>query len=130
MRATWLLVAVLLAWTTQARPISNDNAVGIIWTFPNETWIENVAVRQNGEILATSLSRDAIYLVNPFEHTEYTVYQFGASNGVLGITETEVDVFVFVTADVNVTTSTATKGSAKIWRLNMTAWDTVSRHAR
>ena len=83
-------------------------------------------MRQNGEILATSLSRDAIYLINPFEHTAGTVHQFDSSEGVLGITETEIDVFVFVTAEVNTKTSTATKGSAKIWSLNMTAWEAVS----
>lgn len=89
-----------------------------------------MAVRQNGEILATSLNRDAVYLINPFEHAAYTVYQFGASEGVLGLTEIDIDVFVLVIANVNTKTSTAIKGSAKIYKLKMTAWDTVSRRAR
>jgi hypothetical protein len=127
MKAQILLTAFLSVCLTyiQARPTPNDNAVGIIWTFPNETWIENLAVRQNGEILATSLSRAAVYLVNPFEHTATTAHQFEASDGVLGITEVAEDIFVVVTAEVDLKTSTATKGSAKIWRLDMCGWEAV-----
>ena len=128
MKAQVYLTAVLPVCLTciQARPTPNDNAVGIIWTFPNETWIENLAVRQNGEILATSLSRAAVYLVNPFEHTATTVHQFEASDGVLGITEIVQDVFIVATAEVDLKTSKATKGSAKIWRLDMYRWEEVS----
>ena len=107
-----------------ARPTGNDNAVGVIWTFPNGTWIENVAVRRDGNILATSLSRSAVYLVNPFEHTAVTAHQFAPPDGVLGITEIEDDVFVVVTAQVDLKTSKASPKSAKIWKIDFT--ETVS----
>lgn len=127
MRATVSRALLLLFYLSliEARPASNDNVIRVIWTFPNETWIENLAVRQNSQILATSLSRYAIYLIDPFEHIAEVVHQFAPGNGVLGITETEPDLFVFATADVNLKTSTAVSGSAKIWKLDMTTWDLV-----
>jgi hypothetical protein len=76
--------------------------------------------------LELRLSGYAVYLINAFEHTAYTVHQFGAADSVLDITETEIDVIFIVTADVNMKTSTATKGSARIYKLNMTAWESVS----
>lgn len=104
---------------------TGDDAVGVIWTFPNGTWIENLAARQNGMLLCTSLSRFAVYQVNPFQHTAVTVHQFDSSDRVLGITEVQNDIWVFVTSNVNLQTSVATPGSAKIWRLDMSAWSVV-----
>lgn len=122
-----VVLLVYLSSTTNARPVTKDNAVGVVWTFPNETWIENLAVRRDGEILATSLSRHAVYLVNPFEHTAVTAHQFASTDGVLGIAEIDVDVFAVVTADVNLKTSKASPGSAKMWTLKMSSNDAV-RH--
>ncbi|KAI7493325.1 hypothetical protein KC367_g8640, partial [Hortaea werneckii] len=101
---------------------AGDNAVGSIWTFPNETWIENIATRENGMLLCTSLNRFAIYQVDPFGHTAVVVHQFDSEEGVLGITELQNDIWVVATSNVNLTTSTAKPGSAKIWRLDMAAW--------
>ncbi|KAI7084647.1 hypothetical protein KC363_g2258 [Hortaea werneckii] len=101
---------------------AGDNAVGSIWTFPNETWIENLATRQNGMLLCTSLNRFAVYQVDPFGHTAVVVHQFDSGEGVLGITEVQNDIWVVATSNVNLTTSTAKPGSAKIWRLDMAAW--------
>ena len=109
-----------------ALPVAGSDAVGVVWTFPNETWIENIAVRQNGAVLCTSLSRYAVYQVDPFAHTAATVHQFDAGNGVLGISEIENDVFVVVTADVDLATSSAKPASAKMWRIDMAAWSLVS----
>ncbi|KAK4580424.1 hypothetical protein LTR86_000627 [Recurvomyces mirabilis] len=108
--------------TTHALPTPSDDAVSLIYQFPNTTWIENLAVRQNGDILCTSLSAAAIFLVNPVEHTAETVVQFEARNGVLGITEIGDDVFVAVTSQVNLMTSGAAPGSAAAWRIDMKAW--------
>ncbi len=106
-----------------ALPVANNDAVSVLWTFPNETWIENLAVRQNGAVLCTSINRAAIYQVDPFEHTATTVHQFSSS--VLGLAEISVDVFAVVTAEVNLATNAATPGSAAIWRVDMSAWSLV-----
>ncbi|MCJ1385735.1 hypothetical protein MMC17_008858 [Xylographa soralifera] len=114
-----LLISVSVA---QVLPFSNDSAAGVIWTFENETWIENLAVRQNGEVLCTSLSRAALYLVNPFEHVASLVHQFEPTEGLLGISEIDNDVFVVASANVSLATSEAYPGSAKMWKVDMVAW--------
>ncbi|KAI7283741.1 hypothetical protein KC345_g2768 [Hortaea werneckii] len=101
---------------------AGDSAVGSIWTFPNETWIENLATRQNGMLLCTSLNRFAVYQVDPFGHTAVVVHQFDSGEDALGITEVQNDIWIVATSNVNLTTSTAEPGSAKIWRLDMGAW--------
>ncbi|KAK3115421.1 hypothetical protein LTR53_005268 [Teratosphaeriaceae sp. CCFEE 6253] len=123
MKPTPLLLALhLFAATSYTLPLPDDAAVGLVWQFPNTTWIENLAVRHTGEILCTSLSAAAIFMVDPFAHTEVTVVQFEAGNGVLGITEVESDVFVVVTARVDLATSEAAPGSAAAWKVDMNAW--------
>ncbi|MCJ1417486.1 hypothetical protein MMC32_003830 [Xylographa parallela] len=119
-----LLTCLLLvsASVAQVLPFSNDSAAGVIWTFENGTWIENLAVRQNGEVLCTSLSKAALYLVNPFEHVASLVHQFEPTEGLLGISEIENDVFVVASANVSLATSEAYPGSAKMWKVDMAAW--------
>ncbi|MCJ1438645.1 hypothetical protein MMC27_008035 [Xylographa pallens] len=119
-----LLTCLLLvsASVAQVLPFSNDSAAGVIWTFENGTWIENLAVRQNGEVLCTSLSKAALYLVNPFEHVASLVHQFEPTEGLLGISEIENDVFVVASANVSLATSEAYPGSAKMWKIDMAAW--------
>lgn len=118
------LLLTLTSLATTATLVSQD-AVGVVWTFPNETWIENLAVRQNGAVLCTSLSRASIYQVNPFDHTTVTVHQFESGDGVLGISEIANDVFVAVSVAIDLATTTTTPGSAKIWRIDMSAWSLV-----
>jgi len=105
---------------------AKSNPVATLWTFPNETWIENLAVRANGNVLCTSLNRAAIYQVDPFKHIAETLHQFANTDGCLGIAETASDVFVVVTANVSLKTNTAWPGSAKIWRVDVRAWELVS----
>ena len=123
-----LLLPFLLAAAqalTALRPDAADSAVGTVWTFDNLTWIENLAVRQNGEIICSSLNRAALYLVNPFAHKAFLIHQFEATDGALGIAEVQNDVFVVVTANISTATTTVWPGSAKIWRVNMTAYALV-----
>jgi len=129
--ATFPVVAFFLntlAAGTAAFPqgIAGSNPVTTLWTFPNETWIENLAVRANGNVLCTSLNRAAIYQADPFAHVAATLHQFASTDGCLGIAETASDVFVVVTANVSLKTNTAWPGSAKIWRVDVRAWELVS----
>lgn len=123
-----ILLLVMLAVAVAALPLdpANSNPVATLWTFPNETWIENLDVRANSNVLCTSLNRAAIYQVDPFKHTAETLHQFVSTDGCLGIAETASDVFVVVTANVSLKTNTAWPGSAKIWRVDVRAWELVS----
>ncbi|KAF2095109.1 hypothetical protein NA57DRAFT_79597 [Rhizodiscina lignyota] len=119
----YLWYSIVTASLVHALPLPGDSAVGVIWTFPNGTWIENLAVRQNGEVLCTSLTKAALYMVNPFQHTAQLVHQFDQGDDLLGITEVENDVFAIVSANISFTTSTAMPGSAALWRVDMAAWE-------
>lgn len=125
----FLLLAYLSLVARAALPIPYDLAVGTVWTFENETWIENLAVRQNGEVLCTSINRAALYLVNPFAHTETLVHQFEPTDGLLGISEVQNDVFVVASANISLATSTSYPGSAKMWKIDMVAWELVGLKA-
>jgi streptogramin lyase len=92
---------------------AKSNLVTTLWTFPNETWIENLAVRANGNVLCTSLNRAAIYQVDPFKHVAETLHQFASTDGCLGIAETASDVFIVVTANVSLKTNTTWLGQCK-----------------
>ncbi|KAK0266184.1 hypothetical protein LTR48_002754 [Friedmanniomyces endolithicus] len=122
MRTSELLIATASFLLANTLPFPDDDAVSVVWQSPNPTWIENLAVRVSGEILCTSLSRDAVFMVNPFEHTELTVVQFEPGNGALGIAEISNDVFVVVTCQVDLATSSGVPGSAAAWKLDMNAW--------
>ncbi|TKA37004.1 hypothetical protein B0A54_11368 [Friedmanniomyces endolithicus] len=122
MRTMDLFIAITSFLLVNSLPFPNDDAVAVVWQFPNTTWIENLAVRQTGDILCTSLSRDAVFMVNPFKHTESTVVHFEPGNGALGIAEISNDVFVVVTCQVDLATSSGVPGSAAAWTLDMNAW--------
>ena len=118
-------ICTLLVSLASALPLEYNDAVSVLWTFPNETWIENLAVRQNGAVLCTSINRAAIYQVDPFSHVETIVHQFDSTDGTLGIAEVENDVFVVVTANISLATNAAWSGSAKIWKVDLGAWSLV-----
>lgn len=89
-----------------------------------------LTVRANGNVLCTSLNRAAIYQVDPFKRFAETLHQFAGTDGCLGIAETSIDIFFVVTANVNLKTNTAWPGSAKIWRVDVRAWELVSLDLR
>jgi hypothetical protein len=78
-----VLLLFTLGAVTAALPLfpATSNPVATLWTFPNETWIENLAVRSNGNVLCTSLNRAAIYQVDPFKHVAETLHQFAGTDG-------------------------------------------------
>lgn len=122
-RVSMMLLLIIFAHVASALPLgsANGNAVTTPWTFPNETWIENLAFRANNAVLCTALNRAAIYQVDPFSHVADMVHQFQSTDGVLGISEVSDDVFVAVTANVSLKTNTAWPVSAKVWRLDLAA---------
>lgn len=74
-----------------------------VWQFPNETWIENIAIRSNGQLLVTLLSTPELYQVNPTGTQEPTlVYRFPEALGLLGIAELESDVFGVISGNFSV----------------------------
>ncbi|KAF2230838.1 hypothetical protein EV356DRAFT_579714 [Viridothelium virens] len=72
----------------------------VVHEFPEDTWIENLAVRSNGQILATEDSKPRIYQVDPFsKRNPIIIHEFNETASVLGIAEGAPDVFFVCTAN-------------------------------
>jgi hypothetical protein len=69
-------------------------AVRTIHEFPNETWIENIAVRENGNLLTTLITVPELWEIDPFTSEAQLVHHFETATSVFGIAEVECDLFV------------------------------------
>ncbi|KAL6799280.1 hypothetical protein GGI42DRAFT_52466 [Trichoderma sp. SZMC 28013] len=61
--------------------------------FPNNTWVENIAVRSNGNLLVTLINLPEVWEVEPLSGSAELVYSFPNANVSLGIAEVRHDVF-------------------------------------
>lgn len=94
-------LALLLSSSVTARCSSSSAlTVKTLHTFAFPTWLENLAVRSNGEILTTRLDTPMLYQVNHLTGAPVEVTSWNASEwaGALGIAETETDVFYVILA--------------------------------
>lgn len=93
--------------------------VRIIHEFPRGTWIENLAIRSNGLILANLLSAPEIYQVDPTTGAASLAARIPGATGLLGITEIEKDVFYVVAGNYSVATLTPKAGTFSVWRVDL-----------
>jgi hypothetical protein len=107
----------------------------LIHEFPNPTWLENIAVRHNGQILTTSISTSVLYQVDPSQEQQpIPVATVPRSDGLLGIAELEQDVFYVIAGNLSGVTNDALTFSSAVWRIDLrpfrtTQTATVSRPA-
>ncbi|KAI0912394.1 hypothetical protein F4823DRAFT_634413 [Ustulina deusta] len=84
----------------------------------NRTWLENIAVRPNGDLLVTMLSpTPSLYtLKRPYSTTrEFSLlHTFDNATGLLGIAETNVDSFAMLSVQLT-NTLQPVLGSSTIW---------------
>ena len=100
---------------------SNTNlATSLVHQFPNETWVENLAIRSNGAILATLLSTPQLYQVAPSSGAATLVHTFPNATGLLGITEVAPDNFYVVAGNFSTITFKNTPGSYSVWKVDFT----------
>lgn len=81
-------IACISHLQTQDRP-----SVRTIYEFPNETWIENIAVRPNGLLLTTLITVPELWEIDPFTSKAQLVHRFNTATSVFGIAEIECDLF-------------------------------------
>ena len=94
--------------------------VHVVHEFPKGTWVENLAVRQNDQILATILTAPEIYQVDPLGIVSpILVHTFTSTTGVTGIVETEPDIFYVATGNFSFATFTNEPGSWAIWKVDL-----------
>ena len=93
-----------------------------IYQFPNVgTWVENLAVRANGQLIISRLDEPTIQLVDPFAPGKepVTIYTFPAALGALGIVEYAPDVFAVLVGNFSLTNLHPSPGTFVVWKVDM-----------
>ncbi|KAL6693476.1 hypothetical protein J3F84DRAFT_401354 [Trichoderma pleuroticola] len=93
----------------------------VIAQFPAGTWIENIAIRANGNLLLTSFQPDAtLYEVSDLECLSPTVtrlFTIETVTSLFGIVEISADVFAVAGGNVSLSTG-GVKGTARLWSVD------------
>jgi len=109
-----------LALVVVAAPSPRD-AVSILYTFTDGAYLENIAVRANGDLIINSLGNGRVYSIDPTASnpTPSTLVQFDpqVASGVFGIAEHAPDKFAVIAAHVNFTTITAE--NVTVWSIDL-----------
>ncbi len=124
-----LVVALApMAAATSVLPLPNR----LVWQFPQDTWIENIAIRPNGNLLLTSLAPQAsLYEVSDPAGASPSVAQLFSIGGVgslLGIAETSHDVFAVVGGNFSLTAG-GIKGTFGLWSVDFNGNNTGKRRS-
>jgi hypothetical protein len=91
----------------------------VLYQYPEDTWIENIAVRASGELLVTRLDQPHVEQFNPLEENAEpkVVHSFDGSLSVMGIAEVASDSFAVIVGNVTFANG-ATPGSWSIWNVD------------
>ncbi|PHH62672.1 hypothetical protein CDD81_6818 [Ophiocordyceps australis] len=119
MRLTTLVALLAGSATAQNTTLPSRT----ITQFPVGVWIENIAVRSNGNLMLTSLTPNAsVYQVsNPASSSPQTslLFSIDTISGLFGIAEVAPDVFVI--AGGNTSDTGGVKGTFNVWTFDMKA---------
>lgn len=99
----------------------SNSAIRTIYEFPNETWIENIAVRSNGNLLLNLLSTPSLYELNPLHPdpgSAKLLHTFPLTTGLAGIAEIQPDVFAVLAGNWSLETFSTTPGSWSVWKVD------------
>ncbi|KAH6697302.1 hypothetical protein F5X68DRAFT_238685 [Plectosphaerella plurivora] len=120
------IASLLYLATAAAYPTPEDicqeavDPLTVLDTIPLPTSLENLAVRQNGEIIVTSLASSSVFIVSPGGSETAPVVSSVELPGVgamSGIVELEDDVFYII--GLNLTGFSATPGTTALWELDL-----------
>lgn len=109
------------AWGTQATGTPNPPPIRNIFTFPINHFIENIAVRANGNLLITSMSVPTLFSIDPTTPSPTTtvIHTFPNGTGLMGITELTPDTFAIVTGIWDLANTRAAPGSLTVWTVDL-----------
>lgn len=134
------ILASLLSLTVAAtvplpQPVSHQAPAHIVHQFSNPTWIENLAVRQNGQIFATALTEPSIYLLDPILSSldpqsprgATLIHSFLPEKAVLGITETQADHFFVIVGNASLSSAgfNFALGTYAIYSVDLTTYNPI-----
>lgn len=96
------------------------NSTHTIYEFPKGNYIENLAVRANGQILVNPLTLPQLWLVDPHLPGEgFIVHNFSEILGLSGIVEYQPDVFAVLTGNFSIETGDPGAGTWAIWSIDL-----------
>ncbi|KAL9089368.1 MAG: hypothetical protein Q9159_002584 [Coniocarpon cinnabarinum] len=107
---------------------TGGDLVRSVTQFPNGSWIENLAVRQDGTVLLSLLSSPDLLLLDPDTTTNGNSPQVLATfqtpvTGVLGIAEAESDVYYVATNAFDLAAwYPPDNGTGQVWRIDLTGF--------
>jgi len=100
----------------------------VVHQFPLPTWIENLAVRSNGQILLTIITKPELYLLDPSNPEKAILVHTFSEVGILsGIVEVDDDVFCVAGGNFSLETFQSEHGAGRIWEVDMKSFDTDSK---
>lgn len=120
-----LVLAAVILFVSQAlatitpHKASSTAYVSTVYQFPEGAWVENLAVRPNGQLLVTRLDVPELYLVDPIQRSATLVHSFADASGLLGITEISRDVYAVGGGRVFLGNATTVPGSFTVWKVDM-----------
>jgi hypothetical protein len=117
-----------MAQTTVLNPLLPARVVYQYSSVPS--WIENLAVRSNGQILCTFISAPEVHLIDPSDSSKTTLlHSFPEVKAFCGIIEVENDKFYVVGGKFDLAAFSNEAGTYKLWEIDMTDFDTSGEAA-
>jgi hypothetical protein len=103
----------------------------IVHQFANPTWVENIAVRQNGDLLVTLISKPELYLIDPHlaaikphsDRISTLLHNFSPYTALLGITEVQPDRFFIIACNATLDPFDFAPGSYTVQSLDLSSYD-------
>ncbi|KAF2840700.1 hypothetical protein M501DRAFT_1001709 [Patellaria atrata CBS 101060] len=93
-------------------------AISPIYEFPNGTWVENIAVRSNGNLLVSLISTPELWEIDPFgPDRPKLLHEFPERHGLFGIIELSPDIFAVITGVFDLSDVSYTPGSSAVWKV-------------
>ena len=83
-------------------------------------WVECLAIRSNGGILANRLDVPELWTIDPVTKTSTKLFSFPNALGLTGIAETSPDIFAVVAGNFSTTNFSIGNGSWAVWKVDLT----------
>lgn len=117
----WIPIGALLtaAASVAFSASSSAGSVRTVFQFPNDTFVENLAVRSNGQILVSALNRPHLFLIDPQLDVPPTIVHTFETIGLAGIAEYEPDIFACITGNFSFATGDVGAGTWAVWSVDL-----------
>lgn len=128
------LALALLSSSVSAAPLEPRAKLPLplrtIYQFSNPNWIENIAVRSNGDLLFTMLTKPELYQLREAQGQPpqmELVHSFESLTGLMGIAETTEDSFIVAGGNFS-SPGVGVPGTFSVWEIKMRGrWPQVSK---